>query len=409
MDMAQHDRGAGQTPDIVKEGPVLTPEDSALQEVRRRHELRVLEALVTHGSRSRRELEADTKLSRTTLSAIVGDLRQRGVLTERDQLPHAVGRHGRPTKVLALNPNAGAAVGIELGRRRISVSVTAFDGTTVTHEHRDVPGTLKLAPKVDLAAELLGELIGSGQIDPATVVGTGIGIASRHANPASLWDGLERQQDPQGASLDRIRQLLPAPLMWDNNIRLAAMSYCRSNEDLLYVVLSAGISSAIISHGTLLRGGNGIAGELGHISVDFTGPACWCGRHGCLESFISEANVLVESSRRGQTFPSIEAMARAAEAGNGIAINVVAWAGELLARALVAACVLIDPSRVVIAGDLSQFGEPLLEPVRRALAEQNLDLAPRSTDISAAHFAPTAGSDGAAQMALRHWGPTAPN
>ena len=381
-----------------------TTDDSALQAVRRRHELRVLESVVTHGSRTRRDLESDTKLSRTTLSAIVGDLRQRGVLAEKDQLLHAAGRTGRPTKVLSLNPDACAAVGIELGRRRVSISVTGFDGTPLAHENREVSSSLKLAPKVELAAALLGELIDDGRINPDAVVGTGIGIASRHADPGSLRDGSEPQTDPPGATLDPIRAVLPAPLMWDNNIRLAAMSYSKESDDLLYVVLAAGISSAIISNGILLRGGNGIAGELGHISVDFSGPACWCGRHGCLESFINEANVLVESARRGQSFPSIEAMARAAEAGNGIARNVVEWAGELLARALVAACVLIDPCRMVFAGELSQFGEPLLEPVRRALAEQDLDLAPRNTVITAAPYAPTAGSEGAARMALQHWG-----
>lgn len=383
---------------------MLTSDENVLQAVRRRHELRVLESLVAHGSRTRRDLEVDTKLSRTTLSTIVGDLRQRGVLSETDQRLTAVGRNGRPTKVLTLNPKAGACVGIELGRRRISITVAGFDGSIISHEHRDVSSLLKLAPKVQLAAELLGELISDGLINPNSVIGTGVGIASRHANPASLRDEIVRQEDPQGASLDPIRELLPARLMWDNNIRLAAMSYSKPGEDLLYVVLAAGISSAIISNGTLLRGGHGIAGELGHISVDFTGPVCWCGRHGCLESYINEANVLVESGRRGQQFPSITAMAEAAAAGNGIAINVVAWAGELLSRALVAACVLIDPSRVVIAGELSQFGEPLLEPVRRALAEQNLELASRSTDIGTAHYAPTAGSDGAASMALKHWG-----
>ncbi len=383
---------------------MLTPDDSALQAVRRRHELRVLESLVSHGRRTRRQLEEDTNLSRTTLSAIVGDLRQRGVLVEADQPLSAVGRNGRPTKTLSLNPAAGASVGIELGRRRISISVTGFDGAAITHQHRDVSSSLKLAPKVQLAAEMLGQLIDDGRIVPGSIIGVGIGIASRHANPASLRDGLVRQEDPQGASLDPIRELLPVPLMWDNNIRLAAMSYSKAEEDLLYVVLSAGISSAIISGGTLLRGGNGIAGELGHISVDFTGPACWCGRHGCLESFINEANVLMESARRGQQFPSIAAMAEAATDGDGIALNVVAWAGEMLSRALVAACVLIDPSRVVIAGELSQFGEPLLAPVRRALAAQNLELAPRVTALETAEFAPTAGSDGAARMALSQWG-----
>lgn len=384
---------------------MLTPDDSALQAVRRRHELRVLESVAAHGNRTRRDLETDTKLSRTTLSAIVSDLRRRGVLTEKDQEFHAAGRNGRPTKVLSLNPRAGAAVGIELGRRRISISVLGFDGSPVMRMHQDMAGSINLQDKVKTAADMVSRLVDDGRINPATVLGTGVGIASRHANPKSLSDGVEQQTDPQGASLSPLREVLPAPLLWDNNIRLAAMAYGKPVEDLLYVVLSAGISAAVVSNGALLRGGNGIAGELGHLSVDFAGPACWCGRRGCLESFINESNVLMEAAHRGQSFPTIAAMARAASEGNAVAVSVVAWTGELLARAMVGACVLLDPNRVVIAGELSQFGEPLLEPVRKALAEQNLDLGPRtsSIDISTAPFAPTAGSDGAGQMALKHW------
>lgn len=394
---------------IWKEGTVLTPDDSALQAVRRRHELRVLESLAAHGNRTRRELETDTKLSRTTLSAIVGDLRLRGVLTENDQEYHGQGRSGRPTKVLSLNPNAGAAVGIELGRRRISISVTGFDGSTVVRDLREVSSSVALSDKVSMAADMLRQLVAEGRINTGTVIGTAVGIAMRHANPASLSDGLELQSEPQGATLNPLREVLSGPLLWDNNIRLAAMAYGKDNEDLLYVVLSAGISSASLSHGSLMRGGNGIAGELGHMSVDFAGPACWCGRHGCLESYLNENNVLLEAAHRGQSFPSIEAMAQAAAEGNGIAINVVSWAGELLARALMGACVLLDPNRVVVTGELSQFGELLLDPVRRALAEQNLDLGAGRTEISTVPFAPSAGSDGASQMALRHWSKAAAN
>ncbi|ALV45067.1 hypothetical protein MB46_05645 [Arthrobacter alpinus] len=382
---------------------MLTPDEGALQAVRRRHELRVLESLIAHGNRTRRELESDTKLSRTTLSAIVSDLRHRGVISERDQEVVPGGRNGRPTKILSLDPNAGAAVGIELGRRRISISVQGFDGSPVTNELRDIPSSLGLDSKVEVAAEMIGELIAVGRIKPEAIIGTGIGIASRHANPTSLSDGENHQLDPQGATLDALRAVLPGPLLWDNNIRLAAMAYGRDSDELLYVVLSAGVSSAIVTNGTLLRGGNGIAGELGHISVDFSGPRCWCGRHGCLESFINEANVLAEAAHRGQSFPSIAALAEAAAEGNGIAANIVDWAGELLARAMVGATVLLDPGRVVIAGEVSQLGEPLLAPLRRALAEQHLDLGSRVIDIGVAPFAPTAGSDGAAQMALSRW------
>ena len=387
----------------LKVGDVLTSEDNALQAVRRRHELRVLETLVAHGKRTRRQLETDTKLSRTTLSAIVGELRQRGVLMENEQLLHTTGRHGRPTKVLSLNPGAGAAIGIELGRRRISVSVLGFDGSTVTNEYRDITTAAGLETKVKDAADMVQSLINRGLIKPETVIGTGVGIASRHADPKSLADGIEQQLDPKGASLSPLRELLPAPLLWDNNIRLAAMAYGKDSEDLLYVVLSAGISSAVVTNGVLLRGGSGIAGELGHLSVDFAGPACWCGRNGCLESFINENNVLLEAARRGHAFASIADLAQAAADGNDIAKGIVDWSGELLARAIGSACVLLDPSRVVIAGELSQFGEPLLAPVRTALAGQHLELGPRSTTITNATFSPTTGSDGAARMALNHW------
>lgn len=382
---------------------MLTPDDTALQAVRRRHELRVLHALVTHGNRTRRELESDTKLSRTTLSTIIGELRTRGVLAESDQEFYAQGRNGRPTKVLSLNSQAGAAIGLELGRRKISISVAGFDGTTVLRELRATSSEVPLARKVELAADLLGELLDDGRINKNNVIGMAVGIASRHADPASLADGLELQKDPRGATLAPLRELVNTPLLWDNNIRLAAMAYCKENENLLYVVLSAGISSAIVANGEPLRGGNGNAGELGHMSVDFGGPACWCGRHGCLESFINEANILKEAMHRGQAFPDIDAMAQAAEAGNGIAINVISWAGELLARAVVGACVLIDPSRVVFSGEISQFGEQLLAPVRRALDAQNLELGPGQTEIETVPFAASAGSDGAALMALKHW------
>ncbi len=382
---------------------MLTSDDDVLQAVRRRHELRVLDALAIHGTRTRRQLETDTNLSRTTLSAIVGDLRQNGVLAEHDQLIHAPGRSGRPTKVLSLNPKTCAAVGIELGRRRISITVTGFDGSRVTHESAQIPGTLALQEKVQHAATMLRELISSGAITAETVIGIGVGIASRHANPHSLSDGVQQQSDPEGASLQPLRDELAVPLLWDNNIRLAAMSYVKSNDNLLYAALSAGVSCAVVSNGRLLRGANGTAGELGHMSVDFAGPMCWCGRRGCLESYINESNILLESARRGQTFDSIAAMAKAAADGNSIARSVVDWAAELLARAISGACVLLDPSRVVIAGELSQFGEQLLVPIRNALAEQSLDIGPRSTDISTAVFAVAAGSDGAAQMVLKHW------
>lgn len=380
--------------------------DSALQAVRRRHELRVLEAIVANGSRTRKDLEIDTNLSRTTLSAIVGDLRQRGVVVEADPVSYGTGRNGRPTKVLTLDPKAAATVGIELGRRRVAVSLIAFDGTVIESAHRALDTAPSLSEKVSIAAVVLSEMIKAGQLSPELVIGMGVGIASRHANRDSLADGSEQQADPQGGTLKPLRDILDVPLLWDNNIRLAAIAQAAKpgeGGDLLYVVLSAGISSAVVVDGALLRGGNGIAGELGHISVDFDGPDCWCGRRGCLERFLNEPNVLIEAATRGQAFDSIAAIAKAAQAGNQIAGDIIDWAGELLARAVVSACVLIDPGKVVVAGELAQFGERLLNPVRLALQAQHLDIGPRQTEITTASFSPTAGSSGAGVVALKRW------
>ncbi|WP_051389262.1 ROK family transcriptional regulator [Arthrobacter sp. 35W] len=386
---------------------MLTREDGALQAVRRRHELRVLEALVENGPRTRRELEEDTKLSRTTLSAIVGDLRQRGVLAESVKEHYGEGRNGRPTKVLTLDPTAGAAVGIELGRARISVTVAGFDGSSVAHELLDIDPAMELAAKVSRAVGIVRSLVDSGVVRGDSILGIGVGVASRHADPASLADDDTRQSDPQGASFEELRLLLDAPLLWDNNIRLAAMAesarYALASEDLLYVVLSTGISCSVVVKGSPLRGGNGLAGELGHTSVDFEGKPCWCGGVGCLESYLGVANVLAEAAARGGSFASIAALAAAADDGDEVALGVIAWAGTLLGRAMATAAMIVDPSRVVVAGELSQCGDRLLEPVRAALAARQLNIGNRSTVVGMGASAPSSGSDGAALMALRHW------
>ncbi len=73
-------------------------------------------------------------------------------------------------------------------------------------------------------------------------------------------------------------------------------------------------------------------------------------------------------------------------------------------HALASACMILDPRRVVVGGELAQFGDQLLDPVREAMQAHRLNLGERHCTFTAAQFQATAGSHGAALMALQHWG-----
>ena len=185
----------------------------------------------------------------------------------------------------------------------------------------------------------------------------------------------------------------------DNDANAAAigeMVYgaARGLNDFILITLGTGLGSGIVIDGRLVYGAHGFAGELGHIAAIAHGRRCGCGKRGCLETYASApglrrtayelmANTLIYSVLRKMTWDEMSAyaIAQAAEMGDALALEAFAYTGEVLGRTLADYVAFSEPEAFVLFGGLAKSGGLILEPARKAFAENLLFLYRDKVDI----------------------------
>ena len=140
--------------------------------------LRVIQALQVLGVTSRADLARRTGLSRSTVSTIVADLQAEGLVVDRDPDPdlRVAGGGGRPPALIALDPGAGLAVGIDFGKRHLAVAVADLSHELVAEEWREMPDDYAAEEGMDAAAELVELLLDGAGADRGRVLGVGMGL-----------------------------------------------------------------------------------------------------------------------------------------------------------------------------------------------------------------------------------------
>lgn len=173
----------------------------------------------------------------------------------------------------------------------------------------------------------------------------------------------------------------------NNDARLAALGEWkrgagRGHENLLYFTISTGIGGGVIIQNKLLEGNEGIATELGHISLVDNGPLCGCGNHGHLEALASGTgieNFVKEKISNGTTTilnreSSAKEISKAAMEGDKLAISAFERAGYYLGKGIANYLHIFNPSCVIFGGGVTQSGDLLLHPFRKSLEEHILNI-----------------------------------
>lgn len=186
------------------------------------------------------------------------------------------------------------------------------------------------------------------------------------------WEGF--------ALAERLERQIGLPARVANDGDAAALAEHRFGagrgvRHLLYLTVSTGIGGGLIIDGRLHRGERAWAGEVGHMVLKPGGPACPCGRSGCLEALASGLSIARAMRERRPEAGEISAkqVAEAVAAGDLLAREV--WNGAMgwLGIGIASAANLINPGRVVLGGGLTEAGELLFGPVRRVVASRALD------------------------------------
>jgi predicted NBD/HSP70 family sugar kinase/biotin operon repressor len=342
----------------------------SLEGLRERNKLRVIEALRQQGTASRSDLARITGLSRTTITSLVMDLQRHGLVIELTA--HEPQGRGRPPTLLRLDPSAGTALGVYFGHDHVRVAAADLSSTVLAERKRMLDVDHSAAAALDAAVALVGAVLDETAIDRSGVIGVGMGISG----PVDLSGAVGRTvilPDWQGLNAgDELSRRLELPVAVDNDANLGALAEvslgaARGLGDVLYVMLSSGIGSGLILDGRLHRGASGFAGELGHVFVVEKGAVCRCGNRGCLETVASTAALLALLRPAHGPDLTVAGMLELVAAGDRAANRVVYDCGRAVGRVLASFISCLDPQAIVVGGELSSAGEPLLNGIRDAI------------------------------------------
>lgn len=345
--------------------------------LRRMNERAVLEVIRTRGPSSRAEVTRHSGISAPTVSKAVAALLEARLLEEGDAQETSL---GRPGKILRLATESIQVLGAVIDVQRCWIGSAGLDG-----QLRDQPAESFATPGtyeglIDAIVQRVEAFLRARQV-PALGLGVSIPGLVQHSVGRSVFSPNLHQTDGRWPARDLSERLgMEVVLVQESHaLCLAEWHYgaARGLENFAMVDLSAGLGLGVISGGQVLTGASGMAGELGHITVDPHGRLCGCGNHGCLETVATDRAVAEAISQRTGQSLDIEEVVRRVQRGELQPARELQQALEYLAVGIAAVINLFNPSALFLHGrflDAQEglFGQ-LLEVTRRRTLGPSLD------------------------------------
>jgi predicted NBD/HSP70 family sugar kinase len=354
---------------------------------------------------TRAQLAEATGLARSTITARIDVLMRLGLVAP---FGGARSTGGRPPALFALNPTARLVVGVDVGATHVRAALTDLNGSILG----EVDASLAVAegPEVVLSwvVESVHDLVAASGRPLEHLAAIGIGLpgpvehsTGRPINPP-IMPGWDRFDVP-----GRLQQSYPVPVLVDNDVNIMALGerrlHLRDVDDLVLIKVATGIGAGIVSGGVLQRGAQGTAGDLGHVRVPGADDVlCRCGNTGCLEAVAAGPALAAAVRAEGVEAETGGDVVELVRAGSRPAMAVVRQAGRDIGEVVATMVNLINPSVVVIGGQVAGAGEHLLAGIRESVYQRSLPLATEHLRIVTSRAGGEAAVLGASALAIEH-------
>jgi predicted NBD/HSP70 family sugar kinase len=384
-------------------------EAGSLGSLRESNRERVVQALRMLGVASRADVARRTGLSRSTVSSIVAELVAEGLVVDREEdgRPSSA---GRPPALIALDPAAGVALGLDFGKRHLGVAASDLSHRILAEEWVEMPEDYEAEDGINRAAELVEKVLAGSGADRDRVLGVGMGLPGPVHRSGIVGSSaiLPGWAGTRGA--ERMADRLGLQVWLGNDANLGALSEAtwgagRGASTLVYLKLSTGIGAGIVIEGELFGGAGGTAGEIGHVTLDETGDICRCGSRGCLETYAAGAALArMLSSSRSEDL-DVDAVLGRAAAGDPACRRALRDAGRHIGVAAATLCNLVNPERIVVGGSMGYAGDLLLDPLRESVGLRAIPSAAEDVEVVLGELGERAELLGAVALVLHEAGP----
>lgn len=382
----------------VVSGPDAAPGSTSSLRVANQHRVvKVLQNALPDHPLTQADIARATSLAPATVSNIVRVLAAAGFV----ETTAGAGRRGTAVRIAR---GAGLVVGIDFGHQHVRVALGDLTGVIVAETRRAISPSHAYDEGLALACTMRDELLAEIVADAGSVVSIGLGL------PAPVGaDGLVVSSSILpgwvGVRADVVAaERFGKPVLIDNDANLGAVAEHRRGAGIghpcmVFLKVSSGVGAGLIVDGRVFRGGAGTAGEIGHLTLDESGPVCRCGSRGCLEAYTSVTTVkeLLAAQHPGASFAEIVADA---QNGPNAARRVIEDAGRQLGWGMAMVANLINPTCLVVGGDMAQAGDILLDAIRAGMRRHALGSVGAAMELRTAQLGDRASVVGALLLAL---------
>ncbi|AZQ39635.1 ROK family transcriptional regulator [Streptomyces cyaneochromogenes] len=332
----------------------------------------IFTTVLSHGPLTRLEVARRAGLSPAAVTKAVRPLIEAGYLVEDadDQARPALGRPANPVRV-----DGGRAlfIGVKVTGDEIIGVLTDLCCRVRVARHTPLPDR---EPKSVLASvtELVGELLAEAGDLRIPVLGLGIAVSGDVDRGAGVvrYSPFLQWRDVPLAELAGATTGLPVTV--DNDVRALTVAEQWFGagvglSDFAVVTVGAGIGCGLVVHGRVVSGAHGVAGEIGHVTVDPSGPPCHCGNRGCVEAIAGDAAIVrrIRETTGAEVRDTAEAVELARRGVPGVR-EAYARAGEAIGRGIATVANLLGPERVIISGEGLAAHDLFAEQIRDAFA-----------------------------------------
>ena len=383
--------------------------------IRKINRCKVLNTIRLGGMISRADIAKANGLSQAAVTGITNELIKEKLIFEKQVgESHASGR--KPI-LLALNPEAPPVLGVKLAKSGITVALTNIKteiiqviDAPVTEQHNSVESVIALITDtvkkcLDLASMPLNH-----------VGGVGIGLAGLidAQNGVCLFTQFFGWKNVPVKKL--VEKELQLPVYIENNVKTLTMAekwfgFGKGIDNFLLITIGRGVGLSMVLNGEIFRGSRGYGGEFGHITIDPSGKQCYCGKRGCLETFVADSFLLQrgketlgktgEWSREAMDELDIEIVTQMAIDGHKGLIQDFSDAGGKLGCGIATLINLLEPERIIITGEGVRAKALLMDHIQKGIAEHTLDTMDHDIEVLMEPCSDADWARGAASLALQ--------
>lgn len=363
--------------------------------IRKNHRSIVINYIRKYGSVSRTELFEKTNISKPTVTRIVEELLNDGIVVSTGILGTSSGR--KPVKI-ELNPSAYYSIGINISKSNIYASIVDLSMNIKHKSAINIKSVNNDNDFITTVINIIDRLIKESEISYEKILGIGIGVSGNiNFRSGEIVDFGFMHKLPCIKLKVSLENKFNLKVLVDNNANTRVLGEYwyglgRGYNNVIFIICGEGIGSGIISGKKILRGKNNVTGEFGHMIVNLDGRKCSCGKYGCIESYCSTGAIELrtkEAIKGGRGSKSLlgkveevdaisyKDICQFAKAGDRLCIEILEESAFILSTGLYNLIGIVDPEIIVLSGDLFDLSQLFFDKVvmmtREKLIMSNLN------------------------------------